>query len=88
MDRQTARAGAIDARLMDLEKQADDPDQRLRRLYKHIGDGFAQMDEPLRERINALQKERYLANVALDRAGNLSVPGPPLRRPRSQLLPP
>lgn len=68
----TERAGAIDGRIMELRKQADDADHRLRRLYKLVEDGFAEMDEPLRERIGDLQKERDLAQAALERAQNLA----------------
>lgn len=72
MARQTERAGAIDARIADLKKKADDADERLRRLYKLVEDGFAEMDEPLRERIGVLQEERKLAQGALDRAIDLA----------------
>lgn len=72
MVRQTERSGAIDARIADLTKQADDADQRLRRLYKLVEDGFAEMDDPLRERIGGLQNERELALGALERARNLA----------------
>jgi site-specific DNA recombinase len=72
MARQTERAGAIDARIADLKKKADDADERLRRLYKLVEDGFAEMDEPLRHRIGDLQEERKLAQGALDRALDLA----------------
>lgn len=72
MARQTERSGAIDARIADLAEQADGADQRLRRLYKLVEDGFAEMDDPLRERIADLQKERDLAQGALERARNLA----------------
>ncbi|MBE7733257.1 recombinase family protein [Devosia faecipullorum] len=72
MSRQTERVGAIDRRIADLKKKADDADERLRRLYKLVEDGIAEMDAPLGERIGELQKERNLAKGALDRARNLA----------------
>ena len=72
MARQSERAGAIDARIADLKAKADDADERLRRLYKLVEDGFAEMDEPLRHRIGELQEERKLAQGALERALDLA----------------
>ena len=72
MARQTERAGAIDARMAELKKKADDADERLRRLYKLVEDGYAEMDEPLRQRFGELQEERKLAQSALERALDLA----------------
>ena len=71
--RKTDRAEAIDARLAELARQADDADLRLRRLYKLVEEGFAQIDDPLRERIAALQNERDLAQTSLERARAVAV---------------
>jgi site-specific DNA recombinase len=67
-ERREAKAAVADQRIAALEKEAADADDRLRRLYRLIEDGFAVMDEPLKERITALQEARDRAKAALERA--------------------
>ena len=66
--RQKDKAAAADQRIAALEKEAADADERLRRLYRLVEDGFAQMDEPLKERMTTLQATRDRTNAALERA--------------------
>ncbi|MEJ2118890.1 MAG: recombinase family protein, partial [Alphaproteobacteria bacterium] len=67
-DRRDEKAAAADERIAALEKEAADTDERLRRLYRLVEDGFAAMDEPLKERIAGLQEVRDRAKAALERA--------------------
>ena len=55
-------------RLGVLEKEAHEADERLRRLYKLVEDGVAEMDDILKDRITALKADRDRAQAALDRA--------------------
>ncbi|MEJ2632497.1 MAG: hypothetical protein P8015_15015, partial [Acidihalobacter sp.] len=66
--RQEDKAAAASQRIAALEREAADSDERLRRLYRLVEDGFAQMDEPLKERLTALQMARDNAQTALERA--------------------
>ncbi len=52
--RQEDKAAAASQRIAALEREAADADERLRRLYRLVEDGFAQMDEALRERLATL----------------------------------
>lgn len=63
-DRQTT----VDQRIAALAREAEDADERLRRLYKLVEVGLAQMDELLRDRISTLKLGREAAMAALDRA--------------------
>ena len=55
-----------------LEREAANADDKLRRLYKLIEDGVAEMDDLLKERITALKTDRDRSREALARArGNV-----------------
>ena len=66
--RRAEKLVAVDARLRDLERHIDDANDRLRRLYKLVEDGFADMDDILKGRITALKIERDTSRSALERA--------------------
>jgi site-specific DNA recombinase len=59
---------AVDRRLITLQREVADCDDRLRRLYRSIEDGIVELDDILRERTAALKSEREQAKAALDRA--------------------
>lgn len=67
-DRQAAKAEAADRRLVALQREVADCEDRLRRLYRSIEDGVVDLDDILRERTAALQSQRERAKAALDRA--------------------
>ncbi len=58
----------MDRRLITLQREVADCDDRLRRLYRSIEDGIVELDDILRERTAALKSERERAKAALDRA--------------------
>jgi site-specific DNA recombinase len=66
--RRAAKAAAVDGRLVVLEKEAHAADERLRRFYKLVETGVAQMDAILKDRITALKADRDRVQAALDRA--------------------
>ncbi len=66
-DRQAAKTEAVDRRLVTLQREVADCDDRLRRLYRSIEDGIVDLDDILRERTAALKSERERAKAALDR---------------------
>jgi site-specific DNA recombinase len=67
-DRQSAKTDAVDRRLVSLQREVSDTDERLRRLYRSIEDGFVELDDILRERTTSLKSERGRAKAAYDRA--------------------
>jgi site-specific DNA recombinase len=68
MERQTAKSESADRRLLDLQREVSDADDRLKRLYRSIEDGIVELDDILRERTATLKSERERAKAALDRA--------------------
>ena len=70
--RRAERAASVDARLAALEREAANAEEKLKRLYKLIEDGVAEMDDLLKERIMALKADRDRSKEALARArGNV-----------------
>jgi chromosome segregation ATPase len=67
-DRQSAKSEAVDRRLLGLQREVADCDERLRRLYRSIEDGIVELDDILRERTAALKSQRERAKAAFDRA--------------------
>jgi site-specific DNA recombinase len=67
-DRQSAKTEAVDRRLITLQREVADCDDRLRRLYRSIEDGIVELDDILRERTATLKLQRERAKAALDRA--------------------
>ena len=61
-------------RISALTREADQADDKLRRLYKLVEDGLAKMDAVLKERIEALQSAHDMALAALDRAKSATRP--------------
>jgi hypothetical protein len=60
-DRQSAKTDAVDRRLVSLQREASNTDDRLRRLYRSIEDGIVELDDILRERTATLKSERERA---------------------------
>ncbi|MGB9103522.1 MAG: hypothetical protein WCC59_02080, partial [Terriglobales bacterium] len=59
---------AVDRRLISLQREVADTDERLRRLYRSIEDGIVELDDILRERTATLKSERERSKAAFDRA--------------------
>lgn len=68
MERQAAKSEAADDRLLALQKELSDCEDRLKRLYRSIEDGIVELDDILRERSAALKAQRERAKAALDHA--------------------
>ncbi len=67
-NRQSAKTDAVDRRLVALQREVTDTDERLRRLYRSIEDGVVELDDILRERTTTLKTERERAKAAYERA--------------------
>lgn len=58
---------SVDARAMRLQTEVTEGEEKLRRLYKLVEDGLAELDDILKERIATLKLSRNAAKAALDR---------------------
>jgi site-specific DNA recombinase len=67
-NRRAAKVAAVNERLVVLEREAHEANERLRRLYKLVEDGTAGMDDILKDRITALRADRDRVQSALERA--------------------
>ena len=71
-ERRAERAASVDARLAALQREAANADEKLRRLYRLVEEGVAEMDDVLKERISTLKGDRDRSREALTRAqGNV-----------------
>jgi site-specific DNA recombinase len=68
MERRAAKSESVDVRLLALQRELIDAEDRLKRLYRSIEDGIVELDDILRERTAALKSQRERAKAALDRA--------------------
>ena len=66
--RRTEKAEALSTRIIALQREVTDADEKLKRLYRLVEDGMTDLDEVLKDRLNTLKSERDRANAALDRA--------------------
>lgn len=68
MERQATKSESVGRRLLTLQREVSDAEDRLKRLYRSIEDGIVELDDILRERTVTLKSERERAKAALDRA--------------------
>lgn len=68
IERQAAKTESAGQRLVALQKELSDSEDRLKRLYRSIEDGIVELDDILKERTAALKGQRERAKAALDRA--------------------
>jgi site-specific DNA recombinase len=71
----TEKLAAQSKRLLGLQREMADADDKLRRLYELVEKGLTDVDEVLKERLDALKADRDQAKAALERAkDHLAVP--------------
>ncbi len=80
IERRTARAAALDARLVGLQEEVAAAEEKLRRLYRLVANGTDETDDLLIDQITSIKAERARAKAALERARGSS-------RPVSQISP-
>jgi site-specific DNA recombinase len=61
------KQASVDARAARLQTELTEAEEKLRRLYKLVEDGLADLDDILRERISTLKLTHANAKAALDR---------------------
>jgi site-specific DNA recombinase len=62
------KEAALNGRLIALQRQVIDADDKLKRLYRLVEDGLTDLDEVLKDRLNTLKADRDRAKAALERA--------------------
>jgi hypothetical protein len=68
IERRTARAAALDARLVGLQEEVAAAEEKLRRLYRLVANGTDETDDLLIDQITSIKAERARAKAALERA--------------------
>lgn len=66
-ERRAAQALEVDKRVAALQAELTEAEDKLKRLYKMVEDGIAELDDILKERIASLKLDRERARTALDR---------------------
>lgn len=65
-DQRATKSAALDTRRAILQREASEAEERLRRLYKLVEDGMAEMDDILKDRIARLSSDRDRARTAAE----------------------
>jgi hypothetical protein len=66
--RRAEKAESLSGRLIALQRQITEAEDKLARLYRLVEDGLTDLDEVLSDRLAALKAERDRAKAALERA--------------------
>jgi site-specific DNA recombinase len=72
--RRAEKAETLSTRIMTLQHEVTDADDKLARLYKLVEDGMTDLDEVLKDRIHTLKASRDRAKAALERARSHAAP--------------
>src|SRR6516164_7015278 len=71
--RRAEKADSANQRMMALQREVTDSEDRLKRLYRLLEDGVTDLDEVLKDRLNNLKSDRDRAKAALDAAKSYRV---------------
>jgi site-specific DNA recombinase len=72
--RRAAKAENVNGRLIALQKDVVDADDKLSRLYRLVEEGLTDVDDVLQDRLTALKAGRDRAKAALERTKELLAP--------------
>jgi site-specific DNA recombinase len=64
--RRTEKAKSLNGRLLALQQEVTDADEKLKRLYALVENGLTEVDEVLKDRLNTLKADRDRAKAALE----------------------
>jgi site-specific DNA recombinase len=65
---------AVNTRILGLQREVGDAEDKLKRLYRLVEDGLTDLDEVLKERLNTVKGDRDRATAALERAKEQAAP--------------
>jgi site-specific DNA recombinase len=66
--RRAQKAESLNARLVELQQEVANADDKLARLYRVVEDGLTDLDDVLKDRLVSLKSNRERAKAALERA--------------------
>ena len=66
--RRAQKAESLNSRLITLQKEIVDADDKLARLYRLVEDGLTDLDDVLKDRLATLKADRDRAKASLERA--------------------
>jgi site-specific DNA recombinase len=72
--RRAEKAAAFNDRLLALQREVAESNEKLKRLYRLVEEGLTDVDEVLKDRLNALKADRDRGKAALERAKETSAP--------------
>src|ERR1700730_12505704 len=72
--RRAEQAAALNSRIVCLQREMIEADDKLKRLYRLVEDGLTDLDEVLKERLNTVKGDRDRATAALERAKEQAAP--------------
>jgi Recombinase/Resolvase, N terminal domain/Recombinase zinc beta ribbon domain len=64
--RRAAKAESVSNRIMALQSEVTDTEDKLKRLYRLVEDGLTDLDDVLKDRLNSLKADRDRAKAALE----------------------
>ena len=66
--RRAEKLEGFNSRLIALQREVTDAEEKLKRLYRLVEDGLTDLDEVLKDRLNTLKADRDRAKAALERS--------------------
>jgi site-specific DNA recombinase len=73
--RRAEKAESVNLRIMALQREVTDAEDKLKRLYRLVEDGMTDLDDVLKDRLNNIKAERDRAKAALEAATYQIAPG-------------
>jgi site-specific DNA recombinase len=64
--RRAAKAESVSNRVMTLQREVTDAEDKLKRLYRLVEDGLTDLDDVLKDRLSSLKADRDRAKAALE----------------------
>jgi DNA invertase Pin-like site-specific DNA recombinase len=65
--RRAEKAESLNTRVMALQREVTNAEEKLKRLYRLVEDGLTDLDEVLKDRLNTLKADRDRAHATLER---------------------
>jgi site-specific DNA recombinase len=72
--RRAEKAETVNSRIMRLQLEVTDSEDKLKRLYRLVEDGLTDLDDVLKDRLNSLKADRDRAKAALETAKSQIAP--------------
>ena len=66
--RRAEQATALNSRIVSLQREVIEAEDKLKRLYRLVEDGLTDLDDVLKDRLNTVKADRDRAKDALERA--------------------